>query len=58
MPNGLVFKCHLNTGEPKNLNTGQIDDILQSYVLVQYLNGQSSTKDVAGYFTMSEPPMS
>ena len=28
MPNGLVFKCHLNTG--------QMDAILFSYVLVQY----------------------
>ena len=36
MPNGLVFECYLNTGY---LNT-----ILFSYLLVQYLNGQSSTK--------------
>ena len=34
MPNGLVFKCHLNTGQ---------DAILFSYVLVRYLNGWSST---------------
>ena len=37
MPNGLVFKCHLNTGQPDHLNTGQMDGILISYVLVQYI---------------------
>ena len=34
MPNGLVFKCHLNTGQPNHLNTGQMDAILFSYILV------------------------
>ena len=43
MPNGPVFECYLNTGQPDHLNTGQMDTILYSYVLVQYLNGQSST---------------
>ena len=38
MPNGLVFECHLNTG--------QMDPILYSYVLVRYSNGRSSTKDI------------
>ena len=27
MPNGLVLKCHLNTRQPKHLNTGQMDTI-------------------------------
>ena len=44
MPNELVLECHLNTRQPSHLNTGQIDTILVSYVLVRYLNGQSSTK--------------
>ena len=39
MPNGPVFECHLKTG--------QIDAILFSYVLVRYLNGRSSTHDLA-----------
>ena len=43
MPNGLVFECHLNTGQPNHLNTGQMDNIIFSYVLVWYLNGRSST---------------
>ena len=47
MPNGLVSECHLNTGQPNHLNTGQMDAILFSYVLVQYLNGWSSTDDIA-----------
>ena len=28
MPNGLVFGCHLNTGQPNHLNIGQMDAIL------------------------------
>ena len=24
MPNGLVLECHLNTGQPNHLNTGQM----------------------------------
>ena len=28
MPNGLVFECHLNTGQPNHLNTGQMAAIL------------------------------
>ena len=28
MPNGPVFKCHLNTGQPDHLITGQMDAIL------------------------------
>ena len=32
---------------PDHLNTGQMDSTLFSYVLVRYLNGGSSTKDVA-----------
>ena len=43
MPNDLVFECHLNTEQPNHLNTGLMDAILFSYVLVQYLNGWSST---------------
>ena len=43
MSNGLVFECHLNTGQPDHLNARQMDAILFSYVLVQYLNGRSST---------------
>ena len=39
-PNGLVFKLHLNIGQPKHLNTGKMDAILFSYVMVQDLNGQ------------------
>ena len=39
MPNGLLFKCHLNTGQPNHLNTRQMDAILFSMFLVQYLNG-------------------
>ena len=48
MPNGPVFKFHLNTTQPDHLNTGQMDGILLmdailfSYVLVQYLNSRSS----------------
>ena len=37
MPNGLVFERYLNTGQPDNLNTGQMDAILFSYVLVRYM---------------------
>ena len=36
MPNGLVFECYLNTRQPKHLNTGQMDAILFSYLLVCY----------------------
>ena len=43
MPNGLVFECHLNTGQPNHLNTAQMDAILFSYVLVWYSNDWSST---------------
>ena len=43
MPNGLVFECHLNTGQPTHLNLVQMDDILFSYVLVWYSNGWSGT---------------
>ena len=43
MPNGLVFECHLNTGQPDHLNTKQMDSILFSYVMVRNSNGQSST---------------
>ena len=43
MPNGLVFECHLNTGQPNHLNTGQMDAILFSFVLVQYSNGPACT---------------
>ena len=34
MPNGPVFKCHLNTGQPNHLNTGQMDTILFSVKLM------------------------
>ena len=37
MPNGPVFKCHLNTGQPDNFNIKQMDAILFSYVLVRYI---------------------
>ena len=48
MSNGLEFKCHLNTRQPNHLNTGQMNAILFSYVLVWYSNdGQSSTQDIA-----------
>ena len=45
IPNGPVFECHLNTQQqqPTHLNTRQMGDILFSFVLVQYLNGRSST---------------
>ena len=39
MPNGLVFKCHLNIG--------QTDAILYLYVLDWYSNGWSSTLNKA-----------
>ena len=40
MPYGPFFECHLNTGHPNHLNTGQqMDAILFSYVLVRYLKG-------------------
>ena len=38
MPNGPVFKCHLNTRQPNHLNTEAKDAILFSYELVQYQN--------------------
>ena len=38
MPDGSVFECHLNAG--------QMDTILFSYVLVQYLNDQAITYDI------------
>ena len=47
IPNGLVFECHWNKGQPNHLNTKQMDAILFSYVLVWYLNGWSSTWDRA-----------
>ena len=31
MPNALVFVCHLNTGQPNHLNTGQMDVIFLMY---------------------------
>ena len=40
MPNGPVFECHLNTGQPDHLNAEQMDAILFSYELVQYSNGR------------------
>ena len=43
MPNGLVYKCHLKTGQPNHLNIIQMDVILFCYVLVRSLNGWSST---------------
>ena len=43
MPNGLVFECHLNTGQPNHLNIRQMDAILFPYPLVWYSNCQSST---------------
>ena len=43
MPNGPVFECHLNTGQPNHFKTGQMDAFLFSYVLVRYLNGRSSS---------------
>ena len=46
MPNGLVFKCHLNTGEPNHFNTRQMEAIMLFYVLVQYSNGHYSTWDI------------
>ena len=42
MPNGPVFERHLITGKPDHLNTEQMDAICDFFVLVQYLNGQSS----------------
>ena len=33
-PNGLVFECHLNTGQPNHLNTRLMKAILFSYVMV------------------------
>ena len=42
----LLFKCHLNTRQPDHLNTGQMDALSFSYVLVPYSNGWSSTKDI------------
>ena len=47
MPNGMVFKCHLNTKQPNHLNTGHMDAILFSYLLVKYSNGWSGTWDIA-----------
>ena len=32
MPNGLVFECHLITGQPNHLNTKQVDTILFSFM--------------------------
>ena len=40
---GPVFKGYLNTGLPNHLKTEKMDAIFFSYVLVWYLNGQSST---------------
>ena len=48
MPNGLVFKCHLNTGQPDHLNPRKLGAILFSYVMVRYSNGRSITQDIAG----------
>ena len=42
--NGPVFECHLNTGQQHHLNSGHMDTVLFSNVLVQYLNGQSRTQ--------------
>ena len=46
---------YLNTGQPVNLNTQQMDAILFSYILVQYLNGRSSTLDKAHKLTIRKP---
>ena len=35
--------CFFINGQPNHLNTGKMDAILFSNVLVRYLNGQSST---------------
>ena len=53
MPNGMVVECHLKTGQPNHLNTGQMGAILFSYVLVQYLNGQSCTQEIDQPFEIS-----
>ena len=47
MPNGPAFERHLNTGQLYHLNIGQMDAILFSYVLGWYLNGWSSTQNIA-----------
>ena len=47
MSNSPVFKCHFKTKQPNLLNTGQMDPILFSYVLVRYFNGHCSTQDIA-----------
>ena len=39
-PNRPVFECHLNTGHPNCLNTEQMDAILFSYSMVQYLKSK------------------
>ena len=52
MTNGLVFKFHLNTGQPDHLNIGQMDAIWFSYGLVLYLNGWFSTQDIAHKLTI------
>ena len=51
MPIGLAFECHLNTRQPKHLNTRQMDAILLSYVLVWYSNGWSSTRNITHWNT-------
>ena len=44
---GCKMVRYLNTGQPDHLNTREMVAILNSYALVRYLNGQSSTKDIA-----------
>ena len=47
MPNGPILECHLNTGH--------VNTILFSYILVQYLNGRSSTYHIADKPTILNP---
>ena len=47
MPNGLAFKYHSNTVQPNLWNTGQMDAILFSYVVVKSLKGWAMAMSVA-----------
>ena len=46
MPNGLVYACHLNTGQPNHLNNGQMDAILFSFILLLGIIPETGTPPI------------
>ena len=56
VPNSPLFQCHLNISQVDHLNTRQMDAILFSYVLVQYICIQIRTIQLL-FFTEKFSPL-